>query len=97
MIPMYAAKETLSTDVSGIVMEGAGQEGQHVRKGEVLLRLDPRQFQIAVQGATAVMNSMVLTLNAEKLDYNRMVRDADGQAAAGGGGPGRTSIAWPVL
>jgi membrane fusion protein (multidrug efflux system) len=74
-----AAKETLSTDVSGIVMEVPVKEGQHVRKGEVLLRLDPRQFQIAVQGATAVMNSMVLNLNAEKLDYNRMVRDADGK------------------
>ncbi|HET6239779.1 MAG TPA: HlyD family secretion protein [Acetobacteraceae bacterium] len=74
-----AAKETLSTDVSGIVMEVPVREGQRVRKGEVLLRLDPRQFQIAVQGATAVMNGMVLTLNAEKLDYNRMVRDADGK------------------
>jgi membrane fusion protein (multidrug efflux system) len=72
-----AAKETLSTDVSGIVAQVPVKEGQLVKKGQVLLRLDPRQFQIALDGATAAMNGMVLTLNAEKLDYHRMVRDAD--------------------
>jgi membrane fusion protein (multidrug efflux system) len=72
-----AAKETLSTDVSGIVMQVPVHEGEHVTKGQVLLRLDPRQFQIALDGATANLNGMVSTLNAEKLDYQRMVRDAD--------------------
>ena len=72
-----AAKETLSTDVSGIVQEVPVKEGQLVKKGQVLLRLDPRQFQIALEGATSAMNGMVLNLNAMKLDYNRMLRDAD--------------------
>ena len=72
-----AAKETLSTDVSGIVAQVQVKEGQLVKQGQVLLRLDPRQFQIALDGATAAMNGMVSTLNAEKLDYHRMVRDAD--------------------
>ena len=72
-----AAKETLSTDVSGIVMQVPVKEGQLVQKGQVVLRLDPRQFQIALEGATAAMNGMVSTLNAEKLDYHRMLRDAD--------------------
>lgn len=72
-----AAKESLSTDVSGIVMQVPVHEGQRVKKGQVLLRLDPRQFQIALDGATAAMNGVVSTLNAEKLDYQRMVRDAD--------------------
>src|SRR5580698_3885704 len=74
-----AAKETLSTDVSGIVAQVPVKEGQLVKKGQVLLRLDPRQFQIALEGATAAMNGMVSTLNAEKLDYHRMMRDADGK------------------
>ena len=47
-----AAKETLSTDVSGIVAQVPVKEGQLVKKGQVLLRLDPRQFQIALEGAT---------------------------------------------
>jgi len=72
-----AAKETLSTDVSGIVAQVPVKEGQLVKRGDVLLRLDPRQFRIALDGATATMNSMVLALNAEKLNYHRMVRDAD--------------------
>jgi membrane fusion protein (multidrug efflux system) len=75
-----AAKETLSTDVSGIVAQVPVKEGQLVKKGDVLLRLDPRQFQIALDGATAAMNGMVSTLNAEKLDYQRMLRDVDAKA-----------------
>jgi membrane fusion protein (multidrug efflux system) len=72
-----AAKETISTDVSGIVAQVAVKEGQLIKKGQVLLRLDPRQFQIALEGASAAMRGMVSTLNAEKLDYQRMLRDAD--------------------
>src|ERR1700744_4872683 len=53
-----AAKETLSTDVSGIVAEVPVHEGQRVKKGEVLLRLDPRQFQIAVDGAKANLDGI---------------------------------------
>jgi membrane fusion protein (multidrug efflux system) len=72
-----AAKEALSTDVSGIVMEVPVKEGQLVRKGQVLLRLDPRQFQIALDGAKANLNGIALTLEAAKLDYQRMLKDAD--------------------
>jgi membrane fusion protein (multidrug efflux system) len=72
-----AAKESLSTDVSGIVAQVPVKEGQLVKKGQVLLRLDPRQFQIALDGATATMNGMVLVLNATKLEYDRMVRQAE--------------------
>ncbi|HQT78281.1 MAG: hemolysin secretion protein D [Rhodospirillales bacterium 20-64-7] len=70
-----AAKEALSTDVSGIVASVPVHEGQVVNKGDVLLRLDPRPFQIALAGAKANLGSMVSTLNAEKLDYQRMLRD----------------------
>lgn len=72
-----AAKEVISTDVSGIVASVPVHEGQTVKKGDVLLRLDPRPFQIAVAGATAALDGMVSTLNAEKLDYKRMLRDVD--------------------
>lgn len=70
-----AAKVAVATDVSGIVADVPVKEGQHVTKGQVLLRLDPRQFQIALAGAQAKLNGMVLTLNAEKLNYRRMLRD----------------------
>ena len=47
-----AAKETISTDVSGIVASVPVHEGQRVKKGDVLLRLDPLQFQIMLDAAT---------------------------------------------
>lgn len=76
-----AAKETISTDISGIVLQVPVKEGQQVNRGDVLLRLDPRQFQIALDGAKANLASVALRLNAEKLDYKRMLRDADVKAA----------------
>ncbi|MGD0432363.1 MAG: HlyD family secretion protein [Acetobacteraceae bacterium] len=72
-----SAKEALSTDVSGIVMEVPVHEGQHVNKGDVLLRLDPKQFQFAVMGAKANLGGIVSDLNAMKVDYKRMLRDVE--------------------
>ena len=72
-----AAKEVIATDVSGIVASVPVHEGQRVKAGDVLLRLDPKPFQIALAGATANRNGMVSTLNAMKLDYQRMLRDVD--------------------
>ncbi|MGA8196744.1 MAG: HlyD family secretion protein [Acetobacteraceae bacterium] len=72
-----AAKETVATDVSGIVASVPVREGQRVKKGEVLLRLDPRQFQIAVDGAKANLDGIASDLNAKKIDYQRMLREVD--------------------
>src|ERR1700761_2509591 len=66
-----AAKEVIATDVSGIVASVPVREGQRVRKGDVLLRLDPQQFQIMLDAAKANLNVVVLSLNAMKLDYQR--------------------------
>jgi len=72
-----AAKEVLSTDVSGIVASVPVHEGQRVRQGDVLLRLDTNAFQIALAGARANLGGMVSTLNAMKLEYKRMLREVD--------------------
>ena len=72
-----AAKESLSTDVSGIVASVPVHEGQHVKKGDVLLRLDPTQFRIMVDAAKANLNGVVLSVNAMKVDYQRMMRDVE--------------------
>ncbi len=42
-----ADKVGISTDVSGIVHDVDVKENEHVTAGQVLYRLDPRQFQIA--------------------------------------------------
>ncbi|MSP02134.1 MAG: HlyD family secretion protein [Acetobacteraceae bacterium] len=70
-----AAKEALSTDVAGIVMEVPVREGQQVNKGEVLLRLDPKPFELAVLGARANLGGVTSGLNAMKVEYKRMLSD----------------------
>lgn len=72
-----SAKESLSTDVSGIVLDVPVREGQQVKKGDVLLRLDPERFQLAVMGAKANLGGIVSDLNAMKVDYKRMIQDVD--------------------
>src|SRR5437660_855307 len=48
-----AAKLMVSTDVSGIVTEVVVREGQTVKAGDVLFRIDPKQFQIALDNASS--------------------------------------------
>jgi membrane fusion protein, multidrug efflux system len=72
-----AAKEALSTDVAGIVAEVPVKDGQQVQKGQVLLRLDPRQFAIALTGARADLAETALTLQAMQQDYHRMLTDIE--------------------
>jgi len=72
-----AAKETISTDVSGIVASVPVHEGQRVKKGDVLLRLDPLQFQIMLDAAKGNLSGIVASVNAMKLDYQRMLRDVE--------------------
>jgi membrane fusion protein (multidrug efflux system) len=47
----------------------------------VLFRIDPRQFQIAVDNAKAQLAQTALSLEAMKQDYQRMLSDAASQAA----------------
>jgi membrane fusion protein, multidrug efflux system len=72
-----AAKEELSTDVSGIVAEVPVKDGERVRQGQVLLRLDPRRFQIALAGTEADLAQTALSLRAMQQDYRRMLTDIE--------------------
>ena len=76
-----ADKVGISTDVSGIVQDVDVTENQHVAAGQVLYRLDPRQFQIALDNAKANLAQTALTIEAMKQDYKRMLSDAAAQQA----------------
>ena len=57
----------VSTDVSGTVLSVAVQNNEVVKKGQVLFRLDPASFEIALAGAKAQLGTVrnqVLTLQA---------------------------------
>jgi membrane fusion protein (multidrug efflux system) len=76
-----ADKVGISTDVSGIVQDVAVTDNQHVTAGQVLYRLDPRQFQIALDNAKANMAQTALMIEAMKQDYKRMLSDTAAQQA----------------
>ena len=76
-----AEKVGISTDVSGIVKDVEVTDNQHVTKGQVLYRLDPRQFQIALDNAKANLAQTALAIEAMKQDYKRMLSDASAEEA----------------
>jgi membrane fusion protein, multidrug efflux system len=78
---VQADKVGISTDVSGIVNDVDVRDNQHVSSGQILYRLDPRQFQIALDNAKANLAQIGLTIDAMKQDYKRMLSDAAAEQA----------------
>ena len=76
-----ANKLMVSTDVSGLVQDVDVKEGQFVHKGDVLFRLDPKPFEIAVANAKSQLAQSVLNIRSMEQDYKRMLRDIDAQKA----------------
>jgi membrane fusion protein, multidrug efflux system len=76
-----AAKLMVTTDVSGIVISVDVHEGEAVKKGQVLFRVDPRQFQAALDSAKAQLAQVGLSVEAMKQDYQRMLKDIEAQQA----------------
>ncbi len=79
----YVNAETvgIATDVAGIVQDVDVHDNQHVTAGQVLYRLDPLQFQIALDNAKANLAQAALTINSMKVDYKRMLSDVAAQQA----------------
>jgi membrane fusion protein (multidrug efflux system) len=79
----YVEAETVgvSTDVPGIVKDVDVSENQHVDAGQVLYRLDPRQFEIALENAKANLAQTALTVASMKVDYRRLQSDVAAQQA----------------
>ena len=78
---VQAAKLMVSTDVSGLVQDVDVREGQHVKKGQVLFRLDPKPFRIALANAKAQLAQTGLNIKSMQEDYRRMVSDVNAQRA----------------
>src|ERR1700688_2697833 len=67
----------LSTDVSGIVREVDVHDNQQVAKGDVLFKLDPQQFQLALDRANAQLASTGDDLRALQASYRNMQAQID--------------------
>ncbi len=78
-----ADKLMVSTDVSGLVLDVEVVEGQSVHKGDVLFKLDPRPFEIALANTRSQLAQTELTIRSMEQDYKRMLSDIDAQLAQG--------------
>ncbi len=76
-----ADKLMVSTDVSGLVQEVDVKEGQRVHAGDVLFKLDPKPFQIALANARSELAQAELTIHSMEQDYKRMLSDLAAQKA----------------
>jgi membrane fusion protein, multidrug efflux system len=70
-----AAKLLVTTDVSGLVQEVDVKEGQAVKSGQVLFKLDPAPFRIALDNAKAKYAQALLDVRSMEEDYQRMLHD----------------------
>ncbi|MDH2357375.1 HlyD family secretion protein [Bradyrhizobium sp. SSUT18] len=66
-----AAKVTINARVSGQAVEIAVRDNQRVRQGQVLFRIDPEPYQIAVDQAEARLGSARLQIASLKATYRQ--------------------------
>ena len=78
---VHAGKLMVTTDVSGIVSSVDVHEGQFVKAGQVLFRVDPKQFKIALDNAQAQLAQTALMIESMKRDYRRMLSDIEVEQA----------------
>jgi membrane fusion protein (multidrug efflux system) len=70
---VQAAQTSISTNVSGRVVELDVHDNQTVQRGELLFRLDDRPFRIAVEQAQAKLASARLQIGAAKSTYRQQL------------------------
>jgi membrane fusion protein (multidrug efflux system) len=76
---IQAARVEVSTNVSARVSEVDVRDNQVVRAGQILFKLDPRNFQVAVEDSQAQLDNARIKIPALKAVYRQ--RLADEQAA----------------
>src|SRR5580658_4612674 len=68
---VYAAKESVNARVSGQVIEIAVRDNQRVNKGQLLFRVDPEPYQIAIEHAEAVLGTARIQIEGLKATYRQ--------------------------
>ncbi|AYC33769.1 HlyD family secretion protein [Pseudomonas cavernae] len=61
----------VAADVSGLVVEVPVRDNQAVKKGDLLMQIDPAHYEIAVQQAEALVASRKATLDMRRLNAKR--------------------------
>jgi RND family efflux transporter MFP subunit len=61
----------VAADVSGVVIDVPVKDNQPVRKGDLLMQIDPEHYQLAVKQAEAMVASRKATWDMRKVNANR--------------------------
>ena len=72
-----AAKESINARVAGQVIEIAVKDNQRVQRGQLLFRVDPATYQIAVDQAEARLASARLQIEGLKATYRQQLADLE--------------------
>jgi multidrug resistance efflux pump len=64
----------IAPDVPGLVTEVLVKDNQHVRRGDLLFRIDPERFSLALRQAEAVVASKKASAGQAKLDDERYAK-----------------------
>ncbi len=75
-----AANVSLSTDVSGLVKKVEVRDHQTVQPGQVLFRLDPSSFLIAIQSAQANLDAVKQQISGARQSYEASVAQVQAQS-----------------
>jgi membrane fusion protein (multidrug efflux system) len=76
-----ARRVQLSTDVSGLVESVAVHDNEHVKKGQVLVRLDPSRFKVAIAQAKAKLGEVTQQVTGYKHSYEAQLSQIKQQQA----------------
>jgi len=72
---------SISTEVGGKIVEVGVRENQHVKAGDLLFRLDPAPFQIALMQAQAALDNARASVSEMTGNVSSKVADAENKAA----------------
>jgi membrane fusion protein (multidrug efflux system) len=71
----------VAPEISGRIVEVYVTENQHVKKGDLLFRIDPEPFRIAVMEADAAVDTARLRISEMQSGYSSKVADIDSKAS----------------
>lgn len=75
-------KVSVSADVGGRIVEVNARENQHVNKGDLLFRVDPEPYRIAVEQARAALANAQVSVQTLKTEYQGKGADIEGARIA---------------
>jgi membrane fusion protein (multidrug efflux system) len=74
-MPSSAAKESVNARVAGEVVEIAVLDNQRVQRGQLLFKIDPEPYQIAIDQAEARRGTARLQIDALKATYRQQLAE----------------------